>query len=106
MKLNLVLDSGAFSVRHAGAKINLGSYIIYCAENAEFIEKPVNLDVIPRDETREEVRRSAEAGYANWCRMRDAGIDAMPVVHSGEALDYVDRYAAACDWIGARATIS
>jgi hypothetical protein len=103
-RLNLLLDSGAFSVWKLGLQIDLSEYIRFCLDNAEHIEKAVALDVIPgtpgMPRTPAMVAASAKAGWMNYRRMRKAGIDAMPVFHYRESWDWLHRMADDCEWIG------
>ena len=74
-----MLDSGAYSEMTTGKPVDLGAYIEFAAEHAAGYDEIVNLDQISGD-VGERVDRSA----ANLMRMRDAGLDPMPVYHQGE----------------------
>lgn len=75
----MMLDSGAFSEMTSGKPVDLGAYIAFCQEHRAGYDAIVNLDVIAGD-----VTARVDAGKANLQRMRDAGINAMPVFHQGE----------------------
>lgn len=103
-RVNLIVDSGAYTAWTKGKIIDLPQYIRFCRDNEEHIEKAVSLDVIPgrprKPRTPAQTRESAMQGWANLLRMRAAGVDAMPVFHYGEPRCYLDRMAAESSWIG------
>lgn len=76
---SLMLDSGAYSEMSTGVKVDLGEYIAFAQEHGAAYESIVNLDVISGD-----VKERVAASSKNLQRMRDAGIDALPVFHQGE----------------------
>lgn len=75
----MMLDSGAYSVMSTGAKVDLEEYIDFASEHRRGYSKIVNLDVISGD-----VSARVDEGLRNLQRMRDAGLDPMPVFHQGE----------------------
>lgn len=103
-RVNLLLDSGAYTAWNKGKPVDLEQYIRYCLENAEYIEKAVCLDVIPGSpgvrRTPAMVNAAAEQGWKNLQRMKRAGVESMPVFHKGEQWHFLDRMAAECEWIG------
>lgn len=100
--LNIMIDSGAFSVWKSGKTVDLDAYIRFCSEhrNALF----VNLDVIPslKDKT-DEVERRCKESWRNYLRMvgelpRRCVI---PVFHQGEPLRWVEKWLSkGCDVLG------
>lgn len=81
-RLKLFMDSGAFTERTTGKKIDLDDYIDFLALNLHRISVIANLD------TREEA--------ANIERLTREGFDVIPVVHYGDSQEHVmaisDRY--------------
>lgn len=75
----VMLDSGAYSEMTTGKAVDLGAYVDFCVQHQAAYSEIVNLDVIAGDVS-ERVTRSA----ANLQRMRDAGLDPLPVFHQGE----------------------
>ena len=96
----LILDSGAYSAFTRGGKpINLRSYMRFIRANHEHLEHYVNLDIIPglpgsnRREWRAEVIDKASGrSYENYLRMRDGGLDPIPVFHQDEEFCWLDTY--------------
>lgn len=79
-KMDLFVDSGAYSAFTQGIKINIDEYI-------EFIKitKPslyANLDVIG----------DADKTYKNWLYMKDKGLNPLPVIHVNSERKYFDIY--------------
>lgn len=104
-KVNLLLDSGAYSAWSLGTSVNLQQYIAFCQANKDFIFRPVNLDVIPGrpglQKTVKHVEHSAAQGWKNLLRMRKEGIEAIPVFHAGERFYWLDKMLdAGFDYIG------
>jgi hypothetical protein len=96
-KVNLLLDSGAFSAWSRGEEIDIKKYIRYLRDNEKLLWNYVTLDKIPgefgkRDNSQEEVERSASQSYKNQQRMKDAGLRPVPVFHQGERLHWLQKY--------------
>lgn len=89
--VKLMLDSGAFSAWNSGAVIDLDEYISYCLANQEYLDTIVNLDVIPRASTVDEVEASAKQSYSNLKRMEEHGLSPIPVFHQGERWYWLER---------------
>lgn len=73
-KVQLFLDSGAFSAKSQGVKINVKDYISFIKENEKHIDVYANLDVIG----------NPRATLRNQRIMEDAGLNPIPVFHFGE----------------------
>lgn len=99
LEVKILLDSGAFSALTQGAEITLDEYIKYIKRNKEFIDSYVALDVMPAVRARKgkgvgakDIDATAKASFENYLRMKDAGLDPMPVVHMGEHPEWLHRY--------------
>lgn len=90
----LMLDSGAFSEMTTGAAVDLGAYIEFAVAHGKAYETIANLDVIAGD-----VAARVDASMRNLQRMRDAGVDALPVFHQGEPWSVLTDLAA-CGHVG------
>ena len=73
-KVDLFLDSGAFSAMTQGVKIDIYEYIDFIKEHEDVLEVYANLDVIG----------SAEGTWKNQMIMEEAGLKPLPVFHYGE----------------------
>ena len=99
-KMNLMLDSGAFSAFTQKKEIDINKYCEFILNNQQYIDKSVNLDVInPQDP---EV--AAAAGMDNFLAMLDKGITAMPVFHARESWKWLDQMLSLTDYIGLSGT--
>jgi hypothetical protein len=81
-KVNLFLDSGAFSAFSKGVEIKIEEYISFIKENESFIEVYANLDVIG----------DAEATLKNQRVMEKAGLKPLPCFHYGDDIKYLEIY--------------
>jgi len=107
-KVELMLDSGAFSAWNQGVSISLKDYIDFCLENIEVIDFIVNLDVIPGKGpfikvTKKDIENSAYEGWKNYETMLDAGIPKeklIHVFHQGESMDWLERMVDEIPYIG------
>ena len=87
----LFMDSGAFSIWQRGGVIDLDTYIMYLKSYQDMIDVSAALDVIG----------SADGSFTNYLRMRDAGLDPIPVFHDGESFDWLEKYIEmGCTYIG------
>lgn len=95
-KVDLWLDSGAFSAWKRGVEIDLKEYIAYIKANAHLLHSYVNLDVIPgkpnQRRTQAQVDAAAKRSYANQQTMKRAGLTPIPVFHQGEDFSWLKRY--------------
>lgn len=80
-RVELFLDSGAFSAWSSGKKINIDEYIQFIKDNIEVIDVYANLDVIG----------NAEATWNNQMYMEKAGLKPLPVYHYGEDKKWLKR---------------
>lgn len=94
-RVNIMLDSGAYSAWSHSKTIDVRDYIKFVKQVKQHIWRYVNLDVIPgsidRVRTREEVEASAAKSYQNLERMRDAGLRPLPVFHQGESFSWLEK---------------
>lgn len=97
-KVRIMMDSGAFSAWASGVTIDFDSYVEYLQNNKQHFQLMVGLDVIPgekksmRGVTPAMLKETAEGSYANFKKMRKAGVEAIPVFHQGEEFKYLERY--------------
>lgn len=89
-KVNLFLDSGAFSAWTQGVEIDIQEYIQFIQEHEQVIEIYSNLDVISTGKTGN--KESAELTLKNQRIMEKAGLSPLPVFHYGEPLKYLRKY--------------
>ena len=85
-KVDLMLDSGAFSAWSKQVEIDIDEYIAFCLQHVDIVSYIVNLDVIPgkfgqKNLPREEVERSARKGYENYEYMLSKGIPKSKLIH-------------------------
>ena len=78
-RVELFLDSGAFSAWSQGKEINIEDYIQFIKEHKDVIDVYANLDVIG----------DAEATWRNQLRMEKAGLNPLPVFHYGEDISWL-----------------
>lgn len=91
---NVFLDSGAYSAWSRGAHIDLEEYIAFIRHNIEYLSVVANLDHIAgtpgTQATQAQRNEGARKSWENYLRMRDAGIEALPVFHAGEDWSWLD----------------
>lgn len=88
-KVELFLDSGAYSALTQGKVIDLDEYIKFIETNHDAIAVYANLDVIG----------DAEGTWKNQKYMEKRGLHPLPVFHAGEDLEYFYRYLGKYDYI-------
>jgi len=88
-KVNLFLDSGAYSAKTQGIEINLDEYIAFIKKYKKYINIYANLDVIG----------DAEATWKNQKKMEKAGLHPLPCYHYGEDVKYLKRYIKEYDYM-------
>lgn len=90
----LLVDSGAFSVAHSGAVVDIDSYIEYINNNRQ-IENFIELDVIPYPSlTKQTALVSAQKSWENYLYMierLDEPFKLLPVFHFGEDLSFFEQ---------------
>jgi hypothetical protein len=87
----IMMDSGAFTVEQKGIKLDIDKLADYLLENKDMITVAVSLDVIS----------DGEESVKNWHRLRQRGVETMPVFHFlGESWDILDTYCQETDYIG------
>lgn len=85
--VRLLMDSGAYSAWRLGKPVNLEDYCDFLAENEEWIERYVCLDLInPADP-----EAAATQGYKNLRYMQKRGLNPVHVFHAKESLDHLHR---------------
>lgn len=88
-----MMDSGAFSAHNSGKAIDLNEYVECCLKLRE--SDPTLVEIIALD-----VIGSGEGSLRNAVRMREQGVDAMPVFHIGEDWEILKEYAKGWDKVG------
>lgn len=94
--LDVLIDSGAFSVWNSGRTIDIDEYIEWALAYRQLVHEAmiVNLDVIPgergRRPTPPEQRRAIKQSMKNADYMRSAGIPVMEVYHRHDPHDFLD----------------
>lgn len=78
----IFLDSGGFSAMTQGVTINLSEYAAFLKRYAHRITTYANLDVIG----------DAAKTWANQQKMEALGLRPLPVFHTGESFDVLERY--------------
>ena len=81
-KINLFLDSGAFSAWSKGEQIDIDKYIEFIKNKQRYLSHYANLDVIG----------DSEQTWKNQKKMEAAGLNPMPCFHFGEDLKYLTNY--------------
>lgn len=94
-KVDLMLDSGAFSAWNRGEEIKLSDYIDYLNDNKDLLSSYVSLDMLPPGDavykTSDEYELSATVSYSNQQKMKEAGLQPIPVFHQGEEWEWLER---------------
>lgn len=88
-KVELFLDSGAFSAWNQGVEINVKDYIKFIKEHKEMLSVYAVLDVIG----------DAEGTWKNQKIMEKAGLNPLPCFHFGEPWKYLERYINEYDYL-------
>lgn len=96
-KIHLFVDSGAYSAVRLGQPINLEEYIDFCKDlvrrcpTAQY----VNLDIIGKG-----TEDTGEESYVNWMKMKEAGLNPLPVYHVNADVKWLVKYLKRVDYIG------
>lgn len=86
-KVDLLLDSGAFSAWRLGKPVVLADYCKYVKKNLDWVGRYVSLDVISPGDP----ETAARASFKNYEYMRAEGLAPMPVFHPGEDISWLQR---------------
>lgn len=89
MRVDLFIDSGAFSAWSMNVTIDIQKYIDFIKEHERYISVYANLDVIG----------DAEATLRNQRLMEEAGLSPLPCFHVGEDFKYLEYYVQNYDYI-------
>lgn len=97
-KVDLFLDSGAFSAWTQGKDINIHDYISFIKQYKHLIKVYANLDVIGIG-GKQPNALTAEKTLENQKIMEKAGLSPLPCFHFGEPLSYLDYYVKKYDYL-------
>jgi hypothetical protein len=97
-KVELFLDSGAFSAWTQGVPVDIREYIKFIKENANVIDVYANLDVIGIGGKKPN-RLTAEKTLENQKVMEKAGLSPIPVFHFGEPFSFLEYYCSEYDYV-------
>jgi hypothetical protein len=94
--VDLMLDSGAFTMWNRGITLNVRDYIAWLIDRRDLFYSYVVLDIIPgkfgSKLSGREVARSAKGTYDNQRKMKERGLNPIPVFHQGEPFSWLERY--------------
>lgn len=99
-KVDLFLDSGAFSAWTQGIEINIQDYIEFIKKYKDEIDLYANLDVISFSPNPSDKEEAARKTLENQKIMESAGLSPLPVFHVGEPWKYLEYYLKKYDYIG------
>ena len=91
------LDSGTFSIStglppFVRDNFNREGYVEYLLKYADQLTAYANFDVIPTEDSDKEPWQCAEETWDNQMYMESFGLKPIPVFHSGEPWEYLERY--------------
>lgn len=101
-KIELMVDSGAYSAYTIGRPVNIDKYAAFVQKNKDYIFCPVNLDTLNYTDS----NASAEGSYKNWCYLRDKGVITMPVFHVREDIKWLDKMLEEAPYVGISGTMA
>jgi hypothetical protein len=92
-----LLDSGAYSAWSGGGRVDLDPYIDFIKQNKQFLSGYVTLDKIPGENGRRDndpvaLEHAASISYRNHQKMRNKGLNPIPVIHRGERDYWLEKY--------------
>jgi hypothetical protein len=90
-RVDLFLDSGAYSAWTQGVPIDIQKYIEFIKEHQAMLGMYANLDVIGEG-GKAPSRDTAEKTLQNQHIMEEAGLSPMPCFHFGEPMEYLTYY--------------
>ncbi len=96
--MNLILDSGSFSMWKRGVTIDPDAYIDFVRHNKKYLFAHVTLDTIPgspgkrRHVSEQESAACAKRSYEAHQYLKRANLHPTPVVHQYEPIEWLDRY--------------
>ena len=90
-KVDLFLDSGAFSAWTQGIEVDIQEYIKFIKEHEDILEVYANLDVIGLGGKLPN-KLTAEMTLKNQKIMEEAGLNPLPCFHFGEPFEYLKYY--------------
>lgn len=100
-KVNLFLDSGAFSALTQGVEINIYDYINFIKQHQNVIKVYANLDVIGTEKNAPMPNaQTAKLTLKNQKIMEKEGLTPLPVFHIGEPKKYLEYYVENYNYIG------
>jgi hypothetical protein len=96
-KVQLFLDSGAYSALTQNTVIDIQEYIQFIKDHQDVIHVYANLDVICQSDGRgkkstQALEQSARASFENQMIMERAGLNPIPCFHLGENPKWLKRY--------------
>ncbi len=97
-KVDLFLDSGAFSAWTQGVEIDIQQYIAFIKEHLDVINVYANLDVIGVG-GKQPNKLTAKLTLENQKIMEAAGLNPLPVFHVGEPFKYLEYYIKRYDYL-------
>lgn len=83
-------DSGGFSAASCGAIVDVDEYAVWLDANRAHVDIACTLDVIG----------DADATWANTRRLEDHGHRVLPVFHTGEPWEWLERYCESYRYVG------
>lgn len=98
-KIDLFLDSGAFSAWTQGIEINIQEYIDFIKKHEKSLTVYANLDVIAQGKHAQPNRETAELTLKNQKIMEKAGLNPLPCFHFGEPFEFLEYYIENYDYL-------
>jgi hypothetical protein len=80
----VMMDSGAFTVKMQGAVIDIEKYAEFLLQYKDWITVMVGLDVISSERTPQALERGAQEGWDNLKYLESKGLNILHTYHSGE----------------------
>jgi len=83
-KMELILDSGAFTSYKQGVIIDIDTYIEFVKKYEKYLYAYINLDVMDD--------KDGSESYANWLYIKSKGLNPLPVYHPHADIKYLELY--------------